>query len=200
MVYPDSKHDSPLDMGHCYEDLIGLLLKRYYDFKVSFYRSKFEQYNIGESAEGLEVKLDLWCTRTRRLSIEVAEKTSEGQSSFSPSGIMRNDNTKIYSQGNLERCWFFEKLALRGVYRNLKPWLIDNNPPTIRKFYLSLREAESLAIFTLRVSPFVCDYGHILDCKWDNCLPCAKYQGGECLSDGAKLYHRIKQCFNEGDK
>ena len=79
------------------------------------------------------------------MSIEVAEKTKAEQENFVPSGILRVDNTKYYLQGDDNYFWCFLKKTLQKYYEENKPQTIDNNPPTIRKFYISIEEADKLA-------------------------------------------------------
>lgn len=191
MTYPDSKHPDPLRLGELYQELIGHLLQKLYGLKVHFYHTREEQYTLGESAEGIEVKLDNWCTKTRRLSIEVGEKSRADLPQFTPSGIMRQDNTKWYAQGNMTRCWLFLKRDLQSFFKTRRPTVVDDDPKTIQKFYLSLSQADEIAERSFQVSPYVCDYGVPPVPKWDNCLPCPLYKDGHCKSRGAAIHRAI---------
>jgi len=196
MAYHDSKHHDPLAMGMAYQGIIRYLMKKVYNRDITFYQNKEQQYNIGESVEGVEVKYDSYCTRTRRLSIEVGEKSRISVPVFTPRGIMRVDNATSYIQGNLTRAWIFDKQKLRKYYSKMKPSLIAYDPPTIKKFYLYLGEADKIAESTLRVSPFLCEYIFKDEVpKWGNCIPCPLFKNGHCFSEGARLY---KEAENAG--
>jgi len=195
MVYPDAKHDKSLELGNLYEDIIGYLMFYLYGIKIHFYRTKEEQFTIGESEEGLEVKLDLWCMKSRRLSIETGEKTSLSQREFIPSGIMRQDNTKLYAQGDFTRCWVFFKKNLVSYFNKNHPQIIKNNPKTIQKFYISISEAMRISWHSFDIHPFVCAYGmaDIKSPQWDNCLLCHYYKNEHCYSTGAELQKRFEK-------
>lgn len=194
MTYPNSKHLDPLSLGELYQDLIKHLLLKMYGIKVHFYHTKEAQYNIGESIEGIEVKLDNLCTKTHRLSIETGEKTQANLASFTPSGIMRKDNTIWYAQGSMTHCWIFLKRDLQLFFKTRRPTIIDNDPKTIQKFYLYLSEADKLAKYSFGVGFYVCDYGTPPMPNWTNCLPCPLYRDGHCLSHGAAI---CKALFEE---
>lgn len=193
MTYPNSKHSDPLRLGDLYQDLIGRLLQKLYGVNVHFYGTQEDQYSIGESVEGIEVKFDNWCTKTRRLSIEVGEKTRANLARFSPSGIMRKDNTVWYAQGNMVRCWVFLKGDLQSFFKTRRPAIVANDPKTIQKFYLHLLEADKIAKYSFSVSPYVCDYDIPPVPNWENCLPCPLYKDEHCLSQGAAIYRAIME-------
>jgi hypothetical protein len=131
--------------GESYQDKVARRIKQEFDYDIHFYASRRDQYEIGESAEGIEIKYDSWISRSGRMSIEIAEKTRADLPEFTPSGIFRQDNTRYYLQGDDNHVWCFVKTALQEHYRTSKPETIDNNPPTIRKFYISVAQADSLA-------------------------------------------------------
>lgn len=191
MTYPNSKHLDSLALGELYQELIKLLLLKRCGVKVHFYHTKEEQYDIGESVEGIEVKFDDWCTRTHRLSIEVGEKTRANLTKFTPSGIMREDNTIWYAQGNMTHCWVFIKRDLRLLFKTRRPTIVDDDPKTIQKFYLYLSEADKIAKYAFSVSPYVCDYGTLPIFAWVNCEPCPLYSDGHCHSQGAAIHKAI---------
>ncbi len=144
-IYPDSKHKDALSVGEKYQNFIADQVNKQFGYSIHFYTSKLEQYWIGESVEGFEIKLDQRCTTTGRLSIEVGEKTRLGFLGFTPSGILRRDNTKFYVQGNYAVAWIFRKSDLQKLYKEEDFKIIENNPPTIQKFYLPIRRANQLA-------------------------------------------------------
>lgn len=144
-TYPDSKHADALAVGENYQDFVASVLRDRLGIVLHFLCTRQEQYDIGETKEGYEIKLDQWCTTTGRLSIEVGEKTRVDLPIFTPSGIMRNDNTVFYVQGNRARIWVFRKALLQHIYQVGGYPIIANRPPTIQKFYLPLARANTLA-------------------------------------------------------
>ena len=149
-IYPDSMHEDALTVGEKYQNFIADEVKKRFGYEIHFYTSKIEQYLIGESKEGFEIKLDARCTGAGRLSIEVGEKTKISIFGFTPSGIFRSDNTKFYVQGNYVIAWIFYKSDLQQFYHSTKPKIIDDKPPTIQKFYLPIKDANRIAKKTLR--------------------------------------------------
>jgi hypothetical protein len=142
-ILPD--YFEQLAKGESYQDKVARRIKQEFDYDIHFYKSKRDQYEIGESAEGIEIKYDSWISRSGRMSIEVAEKTRADLPEFTPSGIFRQDNTRYYLQGDDNFVWCFAKIVLQEYYRINKPKTIDDNPPTIRKFYISIAQADALA-------------------------------------------------------
>ena len=120
-------------------------------FYIQLHSSRLYQFDRGESVQRCEIKLDNWCTKTGRLSIEVQERTSM-QSIWVDSGIYRNDNTVFYIQGNWTRFFLFSKKTLIDYHKTMKNGECEEVPPTIRKFYLPLPEAQDLAITDVAVA------------------------------------------------
>lgn len=199
MAYPDSKHPDSLGLGELYQELIRLLVLRLFGLKLHFYHTREQQYTIGETEEGIEVKLDTWISKTRRLSIEVGEKTRAALPHFTPSGIMRADNTVWYAQGDMKRAWVLRKRDLRQFFRDRRPPIIDNDPPTIQKFYLPIAAANEIATYQFNISPFVCDYGMEPVPAWANCEPCPLFSGGNCQSVGATLWRAFRAHKQEAE-
>jgi len=141
-VYPDAKHPNSYQRGIEFQDFVcarlagvGIVLQNL--------QSKRYQYAIGENLQGFEIKLDDPCTRTNRLSIEIAEKTQADHAQWTPSGIMRNDNAWLYLQGNYEVLYIFSKSLLRRYYAKIQPPV--HELPTIQKFYIGFDVADRLA-------------------------------------------------------
>lgn len=147
--YPDSREKSSFAVGIAYQEKIAEFLLRVKNFEIHYYDKKDDQYTKGESQEGIEIKFDKWIPKSNRISIEVGEKTSLRCPVFSPSGILRNDNTKFYIQGYDDIAWMFRKSDLQKYFRERNPIIIDNNPPTIQKFYLSTVQADKLCVSKL---------------------------------------------------
>lgn len=141
--YPDAFGDT-IKAGSAYEELIADFIKRHPQHDIGLYKTKHEQFNIGESKDGVEIKLDRVSQRTKRLSIEVAEKTRiDGE--WRPSGIYRNDNTRFYIQGNLIAAWVFRRSHLQRIDAAMQNHRVFN-VKTIESFFLSFREATETCI------------------------------------------------------
>ncbi|WP_339684248.1 hypothetical protein [Gimesia maris] len=136
-------YNNKLKAGEAFQDFVKKHIQEQLHIPINYYTSKEEQYNIGESKQGIEVKLDNRCTETGRLSIEIAEKTKAQNKNFIPSGIFRQDNTWLYLQGNYDMFFIFSKKVLQRFYYCNKPDI--HELPTIRKFYLPIPLARILA-------------------------------------------------------
>jgi len=109
--------------------------------------SKKFQYEVGENIQGIEIKLDRRSLETKRICIEVAEKRPE-LTTWMPSGILRNDNTRFYIVGNDSYFYLFSRKLLKQLYHSRKYQLYEhpNQGPTIRNFFLTDNEAEKYSI------------------------------------------------------
>ena len=147
--YPDSPIFDSFEKGLSFQDFVCIELAKKHIILQNIASKKF-QFTVGENLQGFEIKLDNVCTTSGRLSIEVAEKTSRDVLFWTASGIMRDDNSILYIQGNYQAFWIFGKNWLRR-------WLQEKQPPieefngTIQKFYLDIKTADWGAIW-----------------KWDN--------------------------------
>ncbi|MCU0811959.1 MAG: hypothetical protein MUE59_13170 [Thiobacillaceae bacterium] len=152
-VYPDAKRPSVFADGIEFQDFIcSDLAKRH--VILQNLSSKRYQFDVGENLQGFEIKLDLRCTETLRLSIEIAEKSKASMPSFTPSGIYRNDNSWLYIQGNPDLYFVFQKSLLVMLHRTGR--YQEHELPTIRKFYMPLDQAFKYAALAVdyREVPF----------------------------------------------
>lgn len=148
-LYPDATHDDTLQMGAEFLDLVMETLQKRC-VVLQAYTSKKNQFNVGESLQGWEVKLDNRFIETGRLSIEIAEKSNKSVQNWTDSGIYRRDNTWIYIQGNEQRFYWFTKSMLIMLH----DWKIGGKRKyeeaeshgTVRKFYLPLVDAEKYGV------------------------------------------------------
>ncbi|MBP5461853.1 MAG: hypothetical protein J6Y20_06995 [Lachnospiraceae bacterium] len=85
---------------------------------IQTYSSLKWQKSAGESSSGIEIKFDMLFHKTGNLYFEVAEKSSEDKPEFSPSGIMREDNSWLYLIGDYHEAFLFSKHQLRTVFEN----------------------------------------------------------------------------------
>lgn len=186
--YPDAPRSDTIEAGNSFEDFVCDALAAE-GITLRTYRSASRQLGVGESRAGFEIKLDAPSASTGRLSIEVAERTRNEQGRpWTQSGILRNDNTWLYIQGNPKFFWVFHKPTLVEYYRARKP-KVDEKFGTVRTFYLSWNEADRLGkrigelpeghTAAAPVEPQVIksDGGHLLHC--------ARCNGFTRLVDGA---------------
>lgn len=189
MTYPDSKHVDSFALGTNYQDKISRQIKKLYGVDLHIYPDKSRQISIGEDDEGYEIKLDQHIQHSKRISIEVAEKSRESRANFYPSGIYRKDNTIYYLQGFDDFCWWFQKDDLRRYHKLNNPTIIADDPPTIQKFYIPLHVASELCLHSFALNDngiswyWVCNQE---DRALVNCLACSYYDDGHCTSKFGK--------------
>lgn len=145
--YPHYSHNASVERGNIFQDIVMMELRRKGIF-IQTFTSREYQFRVGESPQGVEIKLDARCLETNQLSIEIAEKSGPALLNYTPSGIYRSDNTWLYVQGN-EKCIFaFQKNILQMLHRSGKRYK-EHELPTIRKFYLPLADAHKYAAFVI---------------------------------------------------
>lgn len=139
-TYPDAKRPTTFKEGIEFQDFVCKKLAERHVILQNLASKKY-QFEIGENLQGFEIKFDGRCTETFRLSIEVAEKSRADMPDWTPSGIMRKDNTWLYVQGNYIKIFVFAKNWLQRVYKSKSQDDIEDKK-TIKTFYLSFQEAE----------------------------------------------------------
>jgi len=140
--YPDCKDSDSLESGRQFQDFVCEQLAKD-NIVLQNLSSKKYQYELGENLQGFEIKLDRLCTKTKRLSIEIAEKTKASNSAWVRSGIYRDDNTWLYIQGNYQILFIFFKNFLKGLHICSRYEL--DEIPTLKKFYLPFEDAHKYA-------------------------------------------------------
>lgn len=144
-LYPNGKRTTLFEEALEFQDFVVDLLLKEIGLAVTNYSSRYYQLNYGENKQGIEIKLDRRMTETGNVSIEVAEKSNINVVTWTNSGIMRNDNSWLYVQGNYELVFIFDKkLLLRLYHGRYKNKVIEL--PTIRKFHLPIKEARIYAL------------------------------------------------------
>ena len=149
--YPDADRDTVFEEGLQFQDFVVDLLMSELGIALSNYSSKYYQRKFGENRQGIEIKLDTRILDTGNVSIEVAEKSRASISSWTPSGIMRDDNSWLYIQGNYKIVFVFGKTFLQQLYKAKwadKTW---EPKPTIRTFLMPMAEAEKYALKVFRL-------------------------------------------------
>lgn len=146
--YPDATRANSFECGLEFQDFVCLALQRD-GIVLQNFGSKLYQCRVGENLQGFEIKLDERCTDTGRLSIEVAEKSRRDVDQWTPSGIMRGDNTWLYIQGNRSVLYIFARNWLVRYYREKNPQVLEFNG-TIKRFFLPFKVADAAACKVMR--------------------------------------------------
>jgi len=149
-TYPDAKSKTAFQDGLEFQDFVCTILAEQ-GIVLQNLSSRKYQYNVGENLQGFEIKLDRRCTDTKRLSIEVAEKTRDDpHRNWTPSGICREDNSWLYIQGNYNILFVFAKNWLMRYWKEKRPEIVQNRP-TIQTFYLPFGTAFKCAAKVLEM-------------------------------------------------
>lgn len=107
-----------------------------YGYLITLYNTKKEQFEIGESVEGFEIKNDKKYSTTGNLYIEIGEKSNDNNKQYCQSGIKRNDNTHTYIIGDQNKVWLFEKKYLLEITSGLT--YIENKSNTSLGYLLPI--------------------------------------------------------------
>lgn len=137
--YPkrNSGHSDSFEIGSEFADFVCMTLAKENIILQNINSQKF-QYETGENLQGFEIKFDGPHTRTKRCSIEIAEKSNGFNTNFINSGIYRGDNSWIYIHGNYELFFISSIKILRLLHESGKyeEAYYPKDLPTIKKFYL----------------------------------------------------------------
>lgn len=148
-LYPDSKRPNSFEAGVEFQDYVCETLMKRRGLILQNFTSKQYQYLIGENMQGIEIKLDDRCTDTGRLSIEIRERARNTEhGAWVDSGIMRDDNSWLYVQGNRRMYFAFSKKILREWYKHKKPE-VTQKFGTIETFYMPIEDAKRWSDFYL---------------------------------------------------
>lgn len=114
-------YSGKLMQGEEYQDFITDYLRKMTPCIIMMnYASRKYQYEHGESANGIEVKYDGKLQETGNLYIEFAEKSDPYLQNYTPSGIMRDDNSWLYLIGDYEQAFIFSKKHLQELYEDYR--------------------------------------------------------------------------------
>lgn len=135
-----------LEAGLEYQDFIADQLRKGEPCIIlGAYSSRKWQNEHGESASGIEIKHDMKLKETGNLYIEVAEKSHPDMPEYTPSGIMRADNTWLYLIGDYDQAFLFSKHQLKTLYANRNQWatrgIRERSTPTSIGFIYPVRDA-----------------------------------------------------------
>ena len=141
------EYERNLERGLNYQYWVKQMFPKVYKNRsITYYEGKQNQLK-GESLEGIEVKLDEVSHSTGRVYIEVAEKSNSNNATYVPSGIYREDNTKLYLVGNYSIWFIFSKRHLRWLDKLDPPFILRVNPiPTSKGFCIPIINAKKLCL------------------------------------------------------
>lgn len=108
-----------LEEGKQYEDFITDLFRSKFGIAISTYSSYKYQREKGENAQGFEIKFDKGVKTTNNLFIEIEE---EGHAA----GILKNDNTLFFIQGDYKRIFWFTLKDLKEEYLTGKYKVVES--------------------------------------------------------------------------
>lgn len=85
---------------------------------IGLYYGREQQYHMGETAAGIEIKYDKRSAETGNYYIEYQERMHDGDR-WVNSGILKEDRTRFYLLGTIEKFVIFEREWLMGYYQSL---------------------------------------------------------------------------------
>ncbi len=85
---------------------------------IGLYYGKEEQYDQGETKLGIEIKRDIKSHETGNIYIEFYERLKVNGNWY-PSGILKNDNTRYFLIGDIDKYWILRKSDLIEIYKKL---------------------------------------------------------------------------------
>lgn len=127
-----------------YQDFVMEVLSERLGLVISNYSSKKYQYGRGENRQGIEIKLDNRISPQGNISIELFEKSIASNYLWVKSGILREDNTWLYVQGNYEYIFIFSKKRLQELYNKEYRDKVWDPKPTIRTFLIPFEKAKEI--------------------------------------------------------
>jgi len=139
--YRNGYYQVMLDRGLEFQDVVTEALYHRGIVVVGYASQKF-QNKRGENMLGAEIKNDERFRQTGHLFIEVAEKSNPDKSNYTPSGIMRADNSWLFVIGDKETVWIFSTkylVMLKDRYQKVQT-------PTSIGHLMPIRAADKYAI------------------------------------------------------
>lgn len=139
------QYKTNFEKGLLYQDYLVKMLAPMGIIIMPF-SSKFSQFTTGESFSRHEIKFDDRMSSTGNIYIEVGEKTSSSLENYTPSGILRDDNTLFFLIGNYQTLFFFSKKILKLLVMGSKKsqWAYVETP-TSQGYLLPITEAAKYA-------------------------------------------------------
>lgn len=146
--YANGYYKEKLEEGLVFQDVVTreLYLR---GVVVVGYSSRHYQNKCGENMLGAEIKRDDNFRQTGNLYIEVAEKSNPDIKHYTPSGIMRDDNSWLFVIGDESTVWIFPTNYLRMLVepRGYRYY----TGPTSKGYLMPLPDADKYAIRKLEM-------------------------------------------------
>lgn len=127
-------------IGNAYEEDIANMLMKHIGFDIGLFTNVNDQYNIGESKRGIEIKNDEKIQEHLNIYIEYAEKSNAKNKRFVPSGILREDNTNFILIGNHDIAFLLNKSKLLEYINEYPDIYSKKKIGTSRGYVISLNE------------------------------------------------------------
>lgn len=143
--YCDGYYHKKLEQGLEFQDVVTEALY-HRGIVVVGYASRVFQNKRGENMFGAEIKNDAMFRQTGNLYIEVAEKSHPDKPKYTPSGIMRADNSWLFVIGDIKTVWIFSTkylVMLKDRYPKMEtPTSIAHLMPVAAADKYALRKIE----------------------------------------------------------
>jgi hypothetical protein len=142
-------YEKCLVQGEKYQEFVSKICLEVQELRIDVYKKKQEQYNIGESRQGYEIKNDDRYKETKNIYIEIAEKTNENNSEYINSGIYRGDNSHTLIIGNYDVFYFFSIKQLRKIHKMKKKYFREITTKTSKGFLLSQEQVDAYCLYRI---------------------------------------------------
>ena len=147
--YPDCKDRNSFESGLEFQDFVCEMMLKHLGIAFTNFQSRKFQFGSGENQQGIEIKLDRDILRTKNISIEVGEKSKASNPDYIPSGILRDDNSWLYIQGNYQIIFIFAKSILKLLHKSGRYKI--NQLETLQRFLLPIEEAKKYSAKVLYI-------------------------------------------------
>jgi len=134
-------YNANLSEAKLFEDFVHDTLLHHKKIIVGVYRSRQYQVNYGESATGVEVKLDKSFRSTANLFIETEERSSV-LDRWHPAGIYHDSDPWLFAVGDTAGFWLFATKTLRNVKEHGGFKQVHNSSDTGIGFLLPVDKAD----------------------------------------------------------
>ncbi len=130
-----------LPIGQRFQDHCTYVVQKELSLTLGNFQSKEYQYELGENAQGFEIKHDMKFEDTNNLWIEIEHRVHD-QEPYYLGGIKRQDGAWLYCIGDYHVLYIFSKRFLCKLHETGKYIVIENNLKTSRGFLLPKEDAE----------------------------------------------------------
>lgn len=145
--YWNGYYQNKLEQGLEFQDVVTEALY-HRGIVVVGYASRVFQNKRGENMLGAEIKNDAMFRQTGNLYIEVAEKSHPDKPNYTPSGIMRADNSWLYVIGDIKTVWIFSTKYLVMLKDRYSPM----QTPTSIAYLMPMAAADKYAIRKIKLN------------------------------------------------